>query len=114
VKLLHHELAVVPREKMLDYLLSLTHPQGRHKAVFFASFGLSPENWETLADLLKRHAADHPVTTLETTPFGTRYVVEGIMEMPDGRCPCVRSVWFVAEGEESPRFATAYPIRGGR
>ena len=48
------------------------------------------------------------------TPFGTRYVVEGIMEVPDGRTPSIRSVWFVAEGEEIPRFATAYPAGGGR
>jgi hypothetical protein len=105
-------LAIVPREKILDYLLSLTHPQGRHKAAFFASFGFSTEDWQTLADSLKRHAADHPVTKSETTPFGTRYVVEGIMEMPDGRLPCLRSVSFVAEGEGIPTLATAYPIRG--
>ena len=92
MKLPRHELALVPREKILDYLLSLTHSQGRHKAAFFASFGFSRENWESLAESLMRHVADHPVTKVETTPFGTRYVVEGIMEMADGRRPCVRSV----------------------
>ena len=114
MKLPHNELALVPREKIADYLLSFTHPQGRHKAAFFSSFGLSGENWEMLADSLRRHAADHEVTKVEVTPFGTRYVVEGIMEMPDGRLPLVRSVWFVANGNEIPKFATAYPIGGGR
>jgi hypothetical protein len=114
VKLPHHKSALVPREKIADYLLSLTHPQDRHKAAFFSSFGFSTENWEILADSLKRQVADHPVTKVETTPFGTRYVVEGIMKMPDGRTPSIRSVWFVAEGDEIPRFATAYPTKGGR
>jgi hypothetical protein len=79
---------------------------------FFTAFGFSREKWETLATAIKQHAADHPVVKIETTHFGTRYVVEGIMETPDGRFPRVRTVWFVAEGETIPRLATAYPARG--
>jgi len=112
VRLPHHDLALTPREKLVAYLLSATHSQGRHKAAFFAEFGFSTENWEKLADSLKRHAEEHPVVKVETTNFGTRYVVEGIMETPDGRFPYIRTVWFVAEGEQIPRFVTSYPIRG--
>ena len=38
VKLPNHASAVVPREKIVDYLLSVTHCEGRGKALFFAQF----------------------------------------------------------------------------
>ena len=50
------------------------------------------------------------VTRVEPSPFGARYVVEGIMAAPDGRAPGVRSVWFIRTGEDAPRFVTAYPL----
>lgn len=40
------------------------------------SFGFSIEAWEVLAEALRRHAAEHKVTKIETSPFGTRYVIE--------------------------------------
>lgn len=33
--------AVVAQEKIIDYLLSDTHRDGRHKAVFFKRFGFT-------------------------------------------------------------------------
>ena len=35
----------------------------------------------------------------EPSPFGTRYVVEGIMTAPDGRSPLIRTVWFIRNEE---------------
>jgi hypothetical protein len=111
MKLPHYEMAVVPRAKVTDYLLSPSHPDGRGKARFFRSFGFSVESWERFAEALLRHAADHEVARAETSPFGTRYVVEGIISTPDSRAPLIRAVWFVEAGEQIPRFATAYPLR---
>ena len=71
-------LVEVPRHKVVDYLLSETHPVGRHKAVLFRSWGFSADNWQELADSLQRHAADHDITKEEASPFGMRFVVEGI------------------------------------
>lgn len=110
MKLIGIERAVVPRRKVVDYLLSSTHPEGRGKAAFFRRYGFGPEAWEVLADALRRHAAEHEVTREEPSPFGTRYVVEGIMETPSGRTPRVRSVWFVANDDDTPRLVTAYPL----
>src|SRR5216684_4451766 len=110
MKLPQYELALIPREKITDYLLSETHPDGRHKAGFFTLFGFVPEFWETLAEALRQHAAAHEVARVENSPFGTRYVVEGIIATPSGRTPLLRSVWFIRDGEEMPRFVTAYPL----
>jgi hypothetical protein len=103
--------ATVPREKIVDYLLSPTHRDGRHKAAFFAAFGFSDDNWQALASALLEHATTHDVASEQDSPFGLRYVVDGIMNMADGRVALVRTVWFIESGAETPRFLTAYPLR---
>ncbi len=40
--------AIVPVEKLRDYLLSPTHPIGRYKATFFRSLGYSQDAWGQL------------------------------------------------------------------
>lgn len=92
------ETAEVPEVKIVRYLLSLTHPEGRGKALFFYAFGFAGEAWEKLADALREHARENDVAKTETTPFGTRHVVEGAINAPDGRTPNVRvfGLWIVA------------------
>jgi len=111
MKLPNQHLAQVPREKVADYLLSTNHRDGRHKAAFFNGFGFEAENWQLLAAALRQHVADHGVSKDEAAQFGRRYVVDGIMAMPDGRTAMLRSVSFVDFGEDVPRFVTAYPLR---
>jgi hypothetical protein len=112
MKLPNLEHAVIPREKIIDYLLSATHRDGRHKAAFFAAFGFSRDDWQKLADAIKKHAADHEVARSEESPYGIRHIVEGKINSPDGRDPLVRVVWFIEAGAERPRLATAYPLKG--
>ncbi len=111
MKLPNRENAIVPQVKIVDYLLSATHPIGREKAEFFTRFGFSPDEWEIFAEALLQHASEHEVGTIETSDFGTYYVVEGSLESPDGRNPQVRVVWFVDKGQDIPRLASAYPLR---
>jgi hypothetical protein len=111
VKLPNAENVVVESAKIVDYLLSDTHEDGRHKSAFFRSFGFQRARWAELRDALRKHASDHDVATTEPSPFGQRYVVDGIMQMPDGRTPLVRSVWFVRSGESVTCFVTAYPLK---
>ena len=60
--------AVVPERKITEYLLSLTHRDGRSKAAFFMRFSFTADNWEGLADALRRHAAEHEIIAVEDTP----------------------------------------------
>ncbi len=105
------ENALVPDEKITGYLLSETHADGKHKARFFRAFGFSLDDWRTLERAVRQHPSDHEVADIQSTPFGIRYVVEGIMETPDGRSPRTRTVWFIRKREEIPHFVTAYPLR---
>lgn len=101
---------MVAREKITHYLLSLAHEEGRSKANFFLRFGFTADMWETFALALRRHAATHEVARILDSPYGTRYVIEGMLEAPDGRTPEVRSVWFIEFGTSIPRLVTAYPL----
>lgn len=104
------DVVEIPEAKVAEYLLSTTHREGRHKAAFFLAHGFSATAWNELAAALRQHAANHPVAKVEESPFGKRYVVEGIMETPDGRTPNLRTVWFIDLDAEIPRFVTAYPL----
>ena len=112
MKLPNSENAVAPKPKITDYLLSFTHRDGRSKAQFFTRFGFSVENWEMLANALLRHAKENDVAEIEPSPFGTRYVIDGIIQSPDGRRPAIRSIWFIESGEQIPHLVSAYPLKG--
>ena len=87
MKLPHVEQAIIPQQKLTEYLLSPTHRTGRSKAVFFVAFGFTREAWGALADALRRHAEEHDVSEIEDTPFGMSYTVEGAMAHLTGvRC----------------------------
>jgi hypothetical protein len=75
-------------------------------------FGFTLAAWETLAQNLLHHAADHEVAETEASAFGTSYAIEGPLTTPDGRSPQVRVIWFVNNGEDIPRLVTAYPLKG--
>ena len=77
----------------------------------FHGYGFTAEGWKTLAAALRRHAAEHEVAKQVESPLGTRYVIEGRMDTPDTRHALVRTVWFIAKGEQTARFVTAYPLK---
>ena len=76
------------------------HPTGRSKAVFFS------------IRALLQHAASSEVSSVSQTRFGAKYLIDGRISGPTGTAVLIRSVWFIESGERSPRFITAYPLRG--
>jgi len=112
LKLPNYENAVISETKITGYLLSTKHRDGRSKAEFFTRLGFSSGAWEELVKALLHHAAENEVAKIEDSPFGTRYIIEGVLSTPDRRGAVVRSVWFIETGEQIPRFVTAYPLQG--
>jgi hypothetical protein len=45
--------AVVPLEKLTDYLLSQSHPEGKSKAKFFRGLGFNEGNVDLFTDSLR-------------------------------------------------------------
>jgi hypothetical protein len=103
--------AHVERAKVVDYLLSTTHPDGAPKAAFFLRFGFSVEKWQVMAEALCFHARDNDVGNSVASSYGVRYTVDGVVQSPDGRNPLIRSVWIVEKGSRRPRLITAHPLQ---
>ncbi len=101
--------ARVDREKIAEYLLSLSHPDGRTKAEFFMRFGFRAEGWQELAEALRTVGTSNPVVAVVESAHGVRYTVDGSIQAPDGRTPRVRTVWIVEPGSPGPRLITAHP-----
>lgn len=102
--------AVISRAKITDYLLSTTHPAGRHEAAFFLGHGFAAESWKVLRDSLLDLARRHEVSEATTTAYGKKLVIDGDLSAPDGRSPRGRTVRVVEVGEDFPRFVTTYPL----
>jgi len=47
----------------------------------------------------------------EADEYGTRYMIEGALNTPDGRNPQVRTVWIIRDDETNPGFVSAYPLK---
>jgi hypothetical protein len=84
--------AIIPQNKVENYLLNPEHPIGSGKAKFFVHFGFRRENWEALANALHKHAQENPIANSMSDVDGVVYVVDGLLETPSGRSPRVRTV----------------------
>lgn len=111
MKLPNVERAIVAPRKITEYLLSTEHPNGKSKASFFLDSGFTSAQWTVMAHALKLHALTNDLTKVEDSPFGKRYVIEGLLETPSGTNVNVRTAWFIETGEEIPHFVTAFPLQ---
>ncbi len=100
--------AIVEQAKLVDYVLSPTHPIGRFKARFFASLGIGVDNWELLRSALLDFAANSDAKLGQKTLFGQKYLIPGHVAGPEGSAEII-SVWIILIGEDTPRLVTVYP-----
>nr|WP_294548259.1 DUF6883 domain-containing protein [uncultured Rhodopila sp.] len=100
--------ATVSQTKIQAFLLDESHTGNKGRAKFFALFGFTSTGWETMRDALPARVAANPIVETETTMHGTNDTVRCSMPSPDGRNPCISSIWTIEPGGE-PRFVTAFP-----
>jgi hypothetical protein len=99
----------IDKSKLVDYLL---HPvNSRGKLGLFSSYGFGQSNWEVLRDSLLEHAETHPVCEQIASRFGTKYIVNGVLNTPSERqpLPVMTAVWQQDAGAIGVRLITAYP-----
>jgi hypothetical protein len=109
MQLPNSDSAVVPRAKIVGYLLNPQHPDGSSKAKFFESLGFKVEEWQVLAGTLQQIALSYPVVKNVESSHGQKYFIDGAITSPNGGSAQVRTVWIVDQGEDIPRLVTAYP-----
>lgn len=103
------DAAIVVPAKVRDYLLAPEHPLGRSKARFFESLGFERRHWALLRDALLAAAQTGSVSLGPTSPYGQKYLVDAMLQGPNGRHASIRTVWVVLRGEQRPRLVTAFP-----
>jgi hypothetical protein len=89
-------------------------PEGKIQSGFFRRLGFDPADPRLLEDELMRLARENDVLLSTETEFGIRYVIDGWVLSPAAARADIRTVWFVDQGEEIPRFVTAHPVRRRR
>ena len=97
--------------KVTGYLLNEAHSDGAPKASFFRRFGFSTDRPQVLIEALTAHPQHNRVIATRTSKFGTTSVVQCSLKTPDGRDPCIRTVWMLDVGSTIQRLVTAYPAR---
>ena len=113
MRLRNAHLAVVERQKVIDYLLNAAHPDNSGKARFFGSLGFSIDEPERFMAALRAHAQNGRVVESAHSAHGEKYVVEGSLSAhtEESGQRLVRTIWIIDRSREAPRLVTAYPGR---
>jgi len=110
VKLPHRNNVLISREKLVQYILSETHALGRFKAKFFQSLGFNKTNVHLFEESLRTIAKFKDVKDVISSPYGTKYVLDGRVKTPTGKIVKLRTVRIIEKGQNRPRFVTTYPV----
>lgn len=104
------EDAIVPKEKLTEYVLSDTHTLGRHKAAFFrALLGFTASNWRELASQLVNGLGTAELHKVRGGPYGVQYHVDVPVVGANGATHLVRAAWIINSGEPA-RMVTAHIV----
>lgn len=102
--------ALIPKEKLTDYILSETHSTGKFKAKIFRRLGFNETNVHHFIKALGKIAKLEEVVNFSTFQYGAKYVLDGKIEAPGGKTVKVRTIWIIERNQVSPRFVTVYPV----
>jgi len=108
LKLPNADRAVVPLEKLRDYCLNASHPDGKHKArVFRAALGFTTDDAERLRQMILAAALDNEATEQLSNSYGRRFVVDFDVSRLD-KVVTIRSTWIVKNAEDFPRLTSCF------
>jgi hypothetical protein len=108
VKLSQTSTIIAP-EKLRDYVLNLSNPDGESKARYLMQIGYKQAQWQILEkDLREQHLS------LEALPgkqsiYGVKYEIVSPLAGPNGQRRWIRSVWMIRKSESVARFVTLIP-----
>lgn len=101
--------ATIPDEKIIFYLLNITHRRGGSKAKLLNALGYDVRSWQVLAnDILQQHLAAEVVESRDSI-WGKRYEIVAPLTGPSGDTVMFRSIWQIDLGTDYPRLITMYP-----
>jgi Domain of unknown function (DUF6883) len=101
--------AIIAREKLVGYLLNVSHKRGGAKARLLQSVGYRSDNPQTLESDLRAQHLSFDVSGTHESAYGVVYEIDGPIKTPSGKTVRFCSVWQVDTGTDVPRFITMYP-----
>lgn len=100
--------AIVPTEKLVQYVLNPDHPRGCHKTrVFPSALGIGQADRRYLRDQLVAAVVGAPVRGTRITLFGVLYDIVVLVDGLNGSTHPVATVWLVAD-EDVPRLVSSW------
>lgn len=116
MKLPYRKRAFIAPEKINNYLLSLTHEAGKHKAIFFRRSGFDKTNTNLFKSELLKIAYNNDVDKIFDMVdnkigryFGKKYVILGAITGPNGTAN-IKTVWGILENKRKPYLVTVNPF----
>jgi uncharacterized protein len=104
----HAAEAIVPPDKLVEYVLNPGHARGQHKArVFRSALAIDRSDWRYLHDQLPAGVVSVPVSGTRVTAFGVLYEVLLPVDGLNGATHPVMTVWMV-EDAAPPRLVSAW------
>lgn len=109
--LTNFQMAEIPRQKLVNYLLDPLHKEGRHKArVFKAALDFDQSNWEQLAQAIRAELPYYPAVAGSEGTWGKKYQVILPVTGMNGYAVDVLTVWIVRLETHFPTFVTALVV----
>ena len=104
------ERALIPIEKLRDYVLNPDHPVGRNKArVFKSVLGMERKHAFALAEIIRDTLGRAPAVEEPKTSYGTPWLTYHEIIGLQGLPAIVSVVWFFKlEDPETPVLVTCY------
>ena len=109
VKLSNSQNALIAERKLRDYVLSSSHPTGKHKAKFLQRAGYEQKEWVILENDLREQHLTQDAQKKEKNSFGQKFIIKAPLTGPNGVRLMVTSVWIILNNENFPRFVTLIP-----
>ena len=101
---------VIAPEKLRDYILSPTHPDGRAKAAYLGRIGYTLANWRRLDADLREQILSRDAEPARRSAYGQKYEILGPLTGPNGIAAWVRTIWIIPSGDNVPRLVTLIPV----
>lgn len=77
---------------------------------FLRKYGFDDTNISALEQALLLVLETNDVEEAVGSPYGRNYVVNGIIQTPNGMTIRIVTIWFMKINTKEPRFVTAYPV----
>jgi hypothetical protein len=111
----NYQRAAIPRSKLEDYALHLTHKVGKHKARLFKSIlGFERADWRKLEKAILDELPYHEATFTREDEWGKYYSVSILLVGLTGKKALVQTIWIIESGKDYPGFITPRKIEETR